>query len=175
MPDSISLRRAVPGDEAALALLGAASFLDSYAGVIDGRDIVTHCDRHHSAEKYRAWLADPECALWLAGIEPGQAPIGYLVLTKPDLPLPSLQTGDTEVRRIYVLSKFQGRQLGRRLMDAAIAHARALGKTRLLLGVYGENKPALAFYGRLGFQPVGVRRFEVGSRTYDDLILGREL
>lgn len=171
----VSIRRCSAGDEAALALVGAATFLESYSGVIDGGDIVTHCGRQHAAAKYRAWLTEPDAAIWLAGVEPGDAPIGYLVLTKPDLPMPSLNAGDTEVKRIYVLGKFQGRQLGRQLMDTAAAHAKATGKTRLLLGVYGENKPALAFYGRLGFTQVGLRQFKVGSRTYDDLILGREL
>lgn len=171
----ITLRRCAPGDEAALALVGAATFLESYAGIVDGRDIIAHCGRQHSAEKYRAWLADPAAAIWLAAVDPGQAPIGYLVLTPPDLPLPGLHAGDTEVKRIYVLKKFQGRQLGRQLMDAAVAHARQQGKTRLLLGVYGDNQPALAFYRRMGFEKVGVRQFEVGSRVYDDLILGRDL
>lgn len=175
MTDSITIRRCAAGDEGTLALVGAATFLESYSGVIDGSDIVTHCARQHSLEKYRSWLAEPGTAIWLAGAAPGGAPIGYVVLTEPDLPLPSLTAGDAEVKRIYVLGKYQGRQFGRQLMDTAAAHAKAAGKTRLLLGVYGENASAIAFYTRIGFQKVGVRKFEVGSRTYDDLILGREL
>jgi len=173
-PDVI-IHRCAPGDEAALALVGVATFLESYSGIIDGGDIVAHCGRQHSADKYRAWLAEPDTAIWLAGVAPGDAPVGYLVLTKPDLPLPTLSAGDAEVKRIYVLGKFQGRQLGRQLMETAVAHAKAAGKSRLLLGVYGENRAALAFYGRLGFTKVGVRQFQVGSRTYDDLILGLNL
>jgi ribosomal protein S18 acetylase RimI-like enzyme len=55
--------------------------------------------------------------------------------------------------------------------EAARAGAWAAGARRLLLGVYGRNRRAIAFYARQGFIQVGVRKFEVGANTYDDLVL----
>ena len=55
----ITIRKAVPGDGEALALIGAASFLESYAGVVDGAGIIRHCATKHTPAVYEAALADP--------------------------------------------------------------------------------------------------------------------
>ncbi len=169
----IHLRQCSLGDESPLALVGQAAFLEAFAGIINGSDIVEHCLRQHSVEKYRAYLADSRTAIWIAEAEPGRAPVGYLVLTTPDLPLPDIKPGELEIKRIYLLHRFQGSGIGRRLMDAALAHAKTISCPRLLLGVYGQNADAIAFYERLGYRPVGQREFKVGANTYHDLILAR--
>lgn len=167
----INIRKCNPGDETALSIIGQATFLDTFAGVLPGKDILRHCARQHSIEKYAAWLRDSDSAVWIAEIEPGQAPVGYLVLTKPDLPLPDISTGDLEVKRIYLLNRFRGSGLGHRLMQEAEAHAKSRGIRRLLLGVYSRNTAAISFYEKLGYQRVGERAFTVGDGAYHDLIL----
>lgn len=168
---SITIRRCAPGDEVALSIVGQASFLDTFAGVLSGKDILGHCVRQHSSEKYEAWLQDAASAVWIAEIAPGAAPVGYLVLTKPDLPLADMSPQDAEVKRIYLLNRFRGGGLGRRLMQEAEAHARSQGIRRLLLGVYSGNAAAISFYEKLGYRRVGERSFTVGDSTYHDFIL----
>jgi ribosomal protein S18 acetylase RimI-like enzyme len=53
--------------------------------------------------------------------------------------------------------------------------ARAMGKKRILLGVYAKNAKALAFYRKHGFAQVGTRTFQVGASVFNDLVLGRAL
>jgi ribosomal protein S18 acetylase RimI-like enzyme len=172
---SINIRRCVPGDEVALSIVGQASFLDTFAGILCGKDILGHCVRQHSSEKYAGWLRDPASVAWIAEVEPGQAPVGYLVLTKPDLPLRDISPDDAEVKRVYLLNRFRGAGLGRRLMLEAEAHARSQGVRRLLLGVYSGNRAAISFYERLGYKRVGERSFKVGENTYHDFILALSL
>ncbi len=167
----IAIRRCAPGDESALSIIGQATFLDTFAGVLSGKDILGHCVRQHSSEKYEAWLRGAASAVWIAEIEPGAAPVGYLVLTKPDLPLADISPQDAEVKRIYLLNRFRGGGLGRRLMQEAEAHARSHGIRRLLLGVYSGNAAAISFYEKLGYRRVGERSFTVGDSTYHDFIL----
>lgn len=174
MAVEIGLRPCTVGDEAALALIGQATFLETFAGILDGKDIIAHCAIAHAANLYRDWLADPDYALWLVESHPGGAPVGYMVVAPPQLPLPDT-TGDLEMKRIYLLGKFQGGGLGKRLVSAAIAHAAATGAKRLLLGVYAHNKPAIGFYERAGFSNLGVRQFNVGGKDYDDNIMGMPL
>ena len=52
---------------------------------------------------------------------------------------------------------------------------RRTGKTRMLVGVYGQNHAAIAFYKRVGFSVVGERKFQVGATLHDDLILALAL
>lgn len=170
-----SIRRCEPGDEVALSIVGQASFLEAFAGTISGQDILGHCQKQHSIEKYRAYLADPASTVWIAEVEPGRAPVGYLVLTTPDLPLGDIASTDVEVKRIYLLHRFQGGGLGRRLMQESSNYAAAHGFRRLLLGVYSGNEGAIGFYERLGYRRIGTRQFQVGGSTYHDLIMALEL
>jgi ribosomal protein S18 acetylase RimI-like enzyme len=170
---AVVVRRATYEDAASLALVGGATFLDAFAGLIDGRDIVEHCVRQHSAGVYESWLSSPDAALWLADARNGGAPVGYAVLDNPQLTI--AEPGDLEVKRIYVLSRFHGTGVGSRLMTAALDEARRRGATRALLGVYSENRRALAFYAKYGFTRVGDRRFRVGVNTYFDHVLALPL
>lgn len=172
----VGLRVAGAGDDARLALLGRATFLESYAELLPAEDIIAHAGLQHAPETYARWLADEtRCRCWLAEVEPGRAPVGYAVAAPPELPLKDISPRDLEIRRIYVLAPFQNQGLGRRLMDAVISHARHGGCRRLLLGVYSRNTRALAFYERMGFAPAGTRQFRVGAHDYFDYILGLAL
>lgn len=171
----ITIRPCAPGDEQALALVGQATFLEAFAGILDGADVIAHCQRQHDAQLYRDWLALPAMRLWLAEATPGGAPVGYLVLSPASLPLAEPRANDLEIKRIYLLHRFQGQHVGQRLMQAALAQARASGAGRVLLGVYAENHAALAFYARCGFAQLGRRTFRVGRTDYQDVILGVSL
>ena len=169
---AISIRPCAPGDEQALALVGQATFLEAFAGILDGADVIAHCQRQHDAQLYRDWLALPAMRLWLAEATPGGAPVGYLVLSPASLPLAEPRANDLEIKRIYLLHRFQGQRVGQGLMQAALVQARASGAGRVLLGVYAENHAALAFYARCGFTQLGRRTFRVGRTDYQDVILG---
>ena len=169
---SFALRRAGPADAAALALLGAATFQESYADTIRRAALIAHCARHHVQPVWAALLADAGIAVWLAETA-SDAPVGYAVLTAPDLP--GAAAADRELRRIYVRSGAQGTGLGRALLAAAMDAARLQGASRLLLGVYARNPGALAFYRRHGFLQIGTRTFVVGDVLCDDLVLARAL
>lgn len=168
------LRRAGPDDAQALSVVGTATFLESYAGVIDGGGLVRHCADKQSVPAYVQALAEPDQALWLAELDPGRAPVGYLHLTPPDLPIET-RTGDIEIKRIYVLATQQRGGLGRLLLNAGAQYAREQRARRLLLGVYKKNEPALAFYDRVGFERIGERAFDVGGFTYQDWVLAKRL
>ncbi|HEV2597192.1 N-acetyltransferase [Sphingopyxis sp.] len=165
-----TIREAGADDASALALIGAATFLETFAGILDGDAIVGHCAAQHSEAAYRTLLAGGARA-WLAEAQPGGAPIGFALVGKPDLAA-SLD-GDIELKRIYSLSRFHGSGLGAALMKEALEAAR--GYRRLLLGVYARNERALAFYRKQGFADLGTRRFNVGGKLYDDLVLARPL
>lgn len=168
------LRRAEPADAVACALIAGATFLEAFAGILDGPDIVAHVGSKSDAESFAALIADPASVVTLAEAGVGAAPLGYTVLTTPDLPVPA-EEGDIELKRIYALFPTHGTGLGPALMERAFSDARALGRKRILLGVYGGNQRAQRFYHKQGFVVAGERRFLVGSTWHDDLIFARAL
>ncbi|HEX5236230.1 MAG TPA: GNAT family N-acetyltransferase [Silvibacterium sp.] len=167
-----ALRACGPGGEEKLALVGAASFLEAFAGVLEGEDILAHCRKNHSKEKYAALLADAETHACVAEVK--GAPVGYAMLCAPDLPV-ATTPGDVELKRIYLLHRFQGTGIGAALMAWSVEAARALGRRRLLLGVHDGNTQAISFYRRHGFEDAGTRAFQVGKTICSDLILARKL
>jgi ribosomal protein S18 acetylase RimI-like enzyme len=168
------LRRAVPADAARLALLGAATFLNSFAHDHPGDAIVAHVDAYHSRDWYGRLLADPNCAAWILETELG-APIGYALLTPPELDGPT-GPGDLELKRIYLLSPWQSGGWGARLLDAVEGEAQARGAKRLLLCVYTVNEGAQRFYARRGYTDTGYRqKFLVGPVEFEDFIWSKNL
>ena len=170
VPVEWSIRRAGIGDTDALALVGCATFLDAYAGAIDGAGLIEHCLHQHSPAAYRSYL-ESGAEAWLVELAPGGAPIGYALACEPELE--QAQAGDWELKRIYVLSRFQGTGVSAALLDAVLSKAQ--DRRRLLLGVKNDNHRALRFYRKHGFIDAGTRTFQVGAQRYDDLVLARPL
>lgn len=172
----IGIRRASAGDENALAVVGAATFLESFIDQITGPDLIQHCQNQHAPEAYLAYLSatDPRYACWLVEYLPTGVPIGYGVTCPPDLPVDGL-AGDIELKRIYSFSKFHGSGAGRLISEAADAYGLSLGCTRILLGTYKGNARAIAFYHREGYRQIGTRAFHVGKQVYDDIVMAKPL
>lgn len=193
--EAVTLRRTTAADAEALALVGAATFLEAFTWMLPGADIVAHAARNHTAEAYRTYLTHPDTRITLAEAVPGGAPVGYCMLTAPELPTFAVEPTDIELKRIYLLSRFRsastpvvafstetgqldaipGLRPGQALMDAAVADALALRRTRLLLGTHAGNAQAIAFYRKNGFAEAGTRTFQVGSQVCHDLIFARSL
>lgn len=161
-------------DDRALALLGSATMLETYAELVDGPDIVAHCENRHAVAVYRAWLADPQVVIWIAETIRRNA-VGYLVLTPATLPDDAAHPRDLEVQRIYVLSRYHGAGVGHLLMSRAIEESVQRRARAMVLGVLKRNTRAVAFYHRQGFREIGTRVFQVGSARFDDFVLGREV
>jgi ribosomal protein S18 acetylase RimI-like enzyme len=176
MTDAIPLqiRRCTSADAPALALIGQSTFLETYADVLPGAAIIAHCAKAHAQAQYADWLADCAYQCWLVEA-PGGAPVGFMVVSPPDLPLADLSAHDLEIKRIYLLGKFQGGGVGKRLVAEAVRFSDERQARRLLLGVYGNNHAAIGFYERSGFAKVGTRTFNVGGNLYDDFIMGKTL
>ena len=170
----IIIRPCTSADADRLAIVAAATFIETYAGIVDGDDLVAHCHVTHAPAAYAGLLADTGKRLFLATLDPGAAPVGFMLMGEPDLPV---ETGpdDMELTRIYALHRFHGVGLGPRLMQTAIDTARTAGKRRLLLAVYSRNERANAFYRKMGFRQVGTRLFHVGVNDYQDWVLALDL
>jgi GNAT superfamily N-acetyltransferase len=185
--EAVTLRPATPADAEALALVGAATFLEAFTWMLPGPDIIAHCAKNHTATAYREYFAAPDTRITLA-TSGADAPVGYTMLVAPELPTFAVEPTDIELKRIYMFSRFRTAPVldaagvpipelrpAQALLDAALADALALGRTRLLLGTHAGNQRAIAFYRRNGFAEAGTRTFQVGSQVCCDLIFAKQL
>jgi phosphinothricin acetyltransferase len=77
---------------------------------------------------------------------------------------------------VHVAQEARGRGLGRALMAAAEAHARAAGAHSMIAGVAGENAGGAAFHAAIGYREIA-RLPEVGWKfgRWHDLVLMQKM
>lgn len=78
---------------------------------------------------------------------------------------------------IYVDRGWRGRGVGRRLLDALVDRARALGYHKLVLSAFPWNAAGMAAYQRAGFREVGVYREQglLDGRWVDTVVMEKIL
>ncbi len=102
-------------------------------------------------------------------------PAGYCKLNFNAAQTELKKAETAELERIYVLKAFQGKQLGKLLMDKAIATAKKYQKKLLWLGVWEHNNKAINFYKKLGFTVFGRHDFYLGTDRQTDLLMELKL
>ena len=168
----MKLRRANADDAAKLSLIGAASFLETFANDHPGDATVDFVRTYHAEHAWATTLARPDVAAWIVEEQAG-CPIGYAVLSTGSLP--GATADDAELKRIYVLSRWHGAGLGRSLYESAELEARTRGAMRLLLSVYTRNIRAIRFYEKQGFSTIGQATFAEFPVEFADNIMAKTL
>jgi diamine N-acetyltransferase len=159
------------GEIPALAELARRTFSEAFGHSLSASDLAFHLQSNLSDAYFRA-AAEADIFL-IADID--ARPIGYAQFGAVEIPAPGRSSGDQELRRLYVESAFQGRGIGRQLLDAALDHPRLKGAANVFLDVWEENDGARRLYERYGFAVVGAHTFAVasGATSTRDLIMVR--
>lgn len=162
----LTVRNAVPGDLAALVALSRKTFTDKFGHLYNPEDLAGFLEESHGAAAYAGWLADARNLIRVAETETGTL-AAYLFCSPLSLPAENALPGAVELKRLYVDTPLQGRGLGSRFVDEALAWARGQGAPEIYLSVYSENEGAQRLYARYGWEKVGEFIFPVGR--HEDL------
>jgi N6-L-threonylcarbamoyladenine synthase len=77
----------------------------------------------------------------------------------------------SDVQTIAVAESARGRGLGRSMMEALIAKAKAQGSEQVLLEVRIDNQPAISLYSSMGFERIDVRKRYYQPDNVDAVIM----
>ena len=172
-PDTSQLvvfRDAVAEDAAALTALARKTFTDKFGRLYNPEDLAAFLEESHNPELYRGWIADPDVLVRVC--ETGDGALkAYLLCSPLSLPAPAPQPGALELKRVYVDASLQGRKIGSRFIDEALAWARDREAPEMYLSVYSGNLDAQRLYARLGWEKVAEFLFPVGRHRDLEFLL----
>lgn len=165
------IRGAEAGDVGALGELARATYGAAFGHSFEPGDLRAHLEKYLSGGAVRGWLERDRV---LVAEDAGRM-VGYVQVGTIGDGFPTAQSGDLELRRLYVATDRQGEGIGGALMAAVLELPEVRTAERLFLDVWEENPGAIRFYRQYGFEVVGSRGFEVesGAETGRDLLMVR--
>jgi ribosomal protein S18 acetylase RimI-like enzyme len=164
-----SIRRAALSDAAALAVLAERTFRDAFADSNDPVDMELHCQERFGEDVQTLEITDP---LWITLLAEAEDELVGFAQVRRNAPIDCVAARrPTELHRIYVARTWHGRGVAQELMNEVMAVAEADGSDRIWLGVWEENRRALAFYRKYGFEVVGAQEFMFGTERQQDLVM----
>jgi ribosomal protein S18 acetylase RimI-like enzyme len=153
--------------------LGRQTFIDAFAAVNDPEDFKIYMNEAFSEKRLKEELSNPYCSFYISYV--GEEAVGYIKLNYQEAQTDIKSTEGAELERIYVLQKYQNQNLGQWMLEQAIDLAKAAGKKYLWLGVWEENKRAIRFYERHGFEKFGRHPYYIGSDKQMDWLMKLDL
>ena len=175
---SIQIRKPSRSEIPQLAELGSRLFQQTFDGLYSDEDLQAFLDKAHSPEGV-AYDWDQGCEFWIAE-RAGQGTasatwVGYCKAGPLKVPVEVGDRRALELRQIYVERDFHGRGIGDQFMQCFLELCNARKIEVAYVSCWTENKRALSFYARYGFEVVGTYDFEIGSHRDQDHILCKRL
>ncbi len=162
------VRNAEPRDAARLAALGMQVWLHTYAtdGISD--TVARYALGEFTPEKFEALVASDAARVLVA--ELADHLVACAVVTFGNA-CPVHPASTTELTTLYVQAHFARQGIGARLLDHAAALAVARSGGGLWLTVNAQNRAAIAFYARHGYERVGTAYFDLGGALHENHVL----
>ena len=165
---AFTIRRATPGDAAALVELGRAVGSEPEGWLISTSGWRSVAEERRYLRSLRRY---PHAAVFVA--EASGAIVGRLSLARDPHPA-SAHVADVG---LMVAATHRRQGIGRALLEQALRWAESAGVTKLELHVFPHNGPAIALYERFGFAREGYRRrqYRRGGEYVDAVLMALEL
>lgn len=161
-----------------LATVAAHTFSLACPPSVPAESVASFVDANLSAERFAAYLADPDRAV-LTARHDGRI-IGYAMLVRgvgadPDVHRAVEIRPAAELSKLYLLPDHHGTGAAAALMELALDTAGRWGARCVWLGVNQGNQRAQRFYAKSGFKINGTRTFQVGARREHDYVMVRAI
>ncbi|WP_238446290.1 GNAT family N-acetyltransferase [Desulforamulus ruminis] len=133
----------------------------------------TYLEQAFEINKLRDELSNSSSLFYFLYVDEELA--GYLKLNEYEAQTDLNDPQSIEIERIYVTKEFQGKGLGRILLNKAIDTANIRKKSYIWLGVRERNDKAISFYKKNGFYVIGNHPFFMGEEEQTDFIMRKDL
>lgn len=169
----IEIKRIDAEDVILLQQVARQTFSETFSDSNSDENMQKYSDENFSVEKLISELNHPDSWFFLA-IEDNHV-LGYLKINKDSAQTELNDSKAVEIERIYVLKEWLGKKVGQLLFEKAIEIAQQENSGYVWLGVWEENKRAIAFYMKNGFVVFDKHIFRLGNDEQTDWMMKKEL
>ena len=149
------------------------TFSETFSALNTEKNMREYLEKNLSVEQLKKEIQRTGSFFYLAEIQ--KQTIGYLKLNFGEAQTEFKDQNFCELERIYVLKEFQGKYIGKRILEIAIVKAKQAKTENLWLGVWEENHKAIEFYQRNGFEIFDKHIFKLGEDNQTDLLMKLKL
>lgn len=149
--------------------LAKETFIDTFAEVNSANNISNYTDKAFSLNQISEEYNHSNSSFFFAYMD--RKIVGYLKLNTDYAQTEQGLTNALEVERIYARRSFQGKGVGKALMQKSNTTASEINVDWLWLGVWDQNKHAIEFYKRQGFEIFGRHDFFMGTELQHDILM----
>jgi hypothetical protein len=104
-------------------------------------------------------------------VENNEEVVAYMKLNFDKAQTEAEHENTLEVQRIYVLQEYQGKRIGKLLMQKAIEIGKRNNLNYIWLGVWEKNISAIKFYEKQGFKKFSTHIFKLGEDEQIDYLM----
>ena len=171
---SFILRIAEINDSNLLSELGRICFLEAFGKDNSEEDLKNYLEESFKEEEIKSELENKNIT-YLIAVDENIEAIGYAKLNREEKPEELKDAPSVQLQRIYVRQKIKGKKIGALMMQKCMDIAKNENRRFLWLTVWEENKTAIDFYFKLGFEICGHRYFRIGKKIDDDYMMKKEV
>jgi len=156
-----------------LQQISIATFTHTYQHKNDPKHFNKHLDYAFNENQLKKELVNPNCDFYFL-LKKENELLGYLKFNEFNAQSESMPDDHFEIERIYLNKQFQGKGLGKMMIEFAKEKAIQKKKKKIWLGVWEENPKAIGFYQKMGFEKTGTHIFKVGDDEQLDFVMTLE-
>jgi ribosomal protein S18 acetylase RimI-like enzyme len=142
--ENIEIKRVTLNEIDQLQQIGRQTFIETFSAGNSEENMMKYIEESFSLEKLTAELVCKDSELYFTVQD--NIIIGYLKLNSGQSQTEQKEDNALEIERIYVLNKFQGKNVGQLLYEKTIQIAKQINADYVWLGVWEKNPRAINFY-----------------------------
>ncbi len=162
-----------PNEILELQEISNKTFIEAFSNQNSQENMRKYLDENLSIQRLTNELMNSESSFYFARMD--EKIIGYLKVNFGKAQTDFKEDDSIEIERVYVLSEFQGKNVGQNLLNKAIEICGEKNAQFLWLGVWEKNYKAIRFYQKNGFVEFGNHPFILGDDIQTDILMKRHL
>lgn len=170
---NLSIRYATLADAEFVADISRQTFYETFAPFNTKEDMDIFLNVQFTKGRLMLEVGAQENIFLLAFAD--QEIAGYVKLRDTRHPKTLQSNNALEIARLYAMKNFIGKGVGDYLMQSSIDVARQNGKDTVWLGVWKDNRRALKFYKKWGFEIFDECDFILGNDLQKDWLMKKKV